>query len=85
MNADDAFGDSERPKYLANYTQDLMSISLHGEESAPEFVKKEFQAFLERGILAYGFARIHCACWWPTIAILSILLSLLSHVLIQDM
>ncbi len=32
MNAGDAFGDSERPKYLAKYTQDLMSIGLIGEE-----------------------------------------------------
>ena len=27
---------------------------------APDFVKKEFQAFLECGILAYGFGRVHC-------------------------
>lgn len=28
---------------------------------APDFVKKEFEAYLECGILAYGFARVHCS------------------------
>ena len=32
MNAGDAYGDSERPKYLAGYAQDLMKIGLIGEE-----------------------------------------------------
>ena len=27
----------------------------------PEFVKDEFEAFLECGILAHGFLRVHCA------------------------
>ena len=26
----------------------------------PQFVKDEFDAFLECGILAYGFLRLHC-------------------------
>jgi ribosomal protein S27E len=29
--------------------------------SVPEFVKEEFDAFLERGILAHGFLRLRCA------------------------
>lgn len=32
MNAGDAYGDSERPKYFASYAQDLMNIGLISEE-----------------------------------------------------
>src|SRR4051812_18875912 len=38
----------------------------------PDFVKDEFDAFLECGILAHGFLRLRCAqcarmrSWWPS-------------------
>src|SRR3954463_8515047 len=40
--------------------------------SLPDFVKDEFDAFLECGILAHGFLRLCCArvarmrSWWPS-------------------
>jgi len=40
--------------------------------SLPDFVKDEFDAFLECGILAHGFLRLRCArvarmrSWWPS-------------------
>src|SRR4051794_17841254 len=40
--------------------------------SLPDFVKDEFDAFLECGILAHGFLRSRCArvartrSWWPS-------------------
>ena len=33
--------------------------------SLPQFIEDEFDAFLECGILAHGFLRLRCACYWP--------------------
>jgi ribosomal protein S27E len=39
----------------------LTQVEAHTGASVPEFVKAEFDAFLERGILAHGFLRLRCS------------------------
>ena len=49
----------------------LAQVEAETGASLPEFVKDEFDAFLECGILAHGFLRLRCArvarmrSWWP--------------------
>ena len=39
----------------------LAEVGAGGAASLPQFVKDEFDAFLECGILAHGFLRLRCA------------------------
>jgi hypothetical protein len=39
----------------------LAQVELETGAGLPEFVKEEFDAFLECGILAHGFLRLRCA------------------------
>ena len=39
----------------------LAEVEAGGVASLPQFVKNEFDAFLECGILAHGFLRVRCA------------------------
>jgi hypothetical protein len=39
----------------------LAQVEAEGAASLPQFVKDEFDAFLECGILAHGFLRVRCA------------------------
>jgi hypothetical protein len=39
----------------------LAEVDTEGAASLPQFVKDEFDAFLEFGILAHGFLRLRCA------------------------
>ena len=39
----------------------LAEVEAGGAASLPQFVKDEFEAFLECGILAHGFLRVRCA------------------------
>lgn len=39
----------------------LAQVEAGGASSWPQFVKDEFEAFLECGILSYGFLRVRCA------------------------
>jgi hypothetical protein len=39
----------------------LAEVEAGGVASLPQFVKDEFEAFLECGILSYGFLRVRCA------------------------
>jgi len=39
----------------------LAQVEAGGAASLPQFVKDEFDAFLECGILAHGFMRVRCA------------------------
>ena len=49
----------------------LAQVEAETGSSLPEFIKDEFDAFLECGILAHGFLRLRCArvarmrSWWP--------------------
>ncbi|MGH8583756.1 MAG: transposase zinc-binding domain-containing protein [Gammaproteobacteria bacterium] len=38
----------------------MAQVELETEAGLPEFVKEEFDAFLECGILAHGFLRLRC-------------------------
>ena len=38
----------------------LVQVEAGGVASLPQFVKDEFEAFLECGILAHGFLRVRC-------------------------
>ncbi|MGH8469104.1 MAG: hypothetical protein ACREVY_09055 [Gammaproteobacteria bacterium] len=40
----------------------LAQVEAETGSALPEFVKVEFDAFLECGILAHGFLRLRCAC-----------------------
>ena len=40
--------------------QSLAAVSERNERPLPEFVTEEFRRYLECGILALGFARVHC-------------------------
>jgi hypothetical protein len=47
----------------------LAQVEAETGASLPEFIKEEFDAFLECGILAHGFLRLRCAecarrTWW---------------------
>jgi hypothetical protein len=50
----------------------LAQVGAETGASLPDFVKAEFDAFLECGILAHGFLRLRCArvarmrSWWPS-------------------
>jgi hypothetical protein len=39
----------------------IVEVEAGGAASLPQFVKDEFDAFLECGILAHGFLRVRCA------------------------
>ena len=39
----------------------LAQVEAEGAASLPQFVRDEFDAFLECGILAHGFLRVRCA------------------------
>ena len=39
----------------------LAQVEAHTGSSVPEFIKDEFEAFLECGILAHGFLRLRCS------------------------
>ncbi|MGH8503998.1 MAG: transposase zinc-binding domain-containing protein [Gammaproteobacteria bacterium] len=45
-------------EYLETF---LAQVELETGAELPEFVKEEFDAFLECGILAHGFLRLRCA------------------------
>jgi hypothetical protein len=39
----------------------LAQVEAHTGSSLPQFVKDEFEAFLECGILTHGFIRLRCS------------------------
>lgn len=47
-------------KTVANHIESFYALAEDGEKRLPAHVRKEFDAFLHCGILAYGFLRLQC-------------------------
>ncbi len=50
----------------------FLETARQGERTIPRFVEREFRAYLQCGILAYGFVRVHCDdCGWDRVVAFS--------------
>ena len=51
------------PSTLQHHLETWLATAARGERTVPRFVERELRSYLECGILAHGFLRVHCdAC-----------------------